>query len=490
MSLPLESLTPCFQGLVPAMLYTCSRDGVPNVAFLSHVDYVDARHVALSFQFFNKSRRNIAENPRALVRVFDPDTMQGYELRVRYVRSETSGPIFDGMALRIEAIASHEGLKGVFRLIAADIYEVLSVEPAPDEPGAPAASPACASRVSEERFTLRALQELSARINRSRTLDELLDSMLGAIDDLFGFGHAMILLAGEQPGRVVTVASRGYPQSGIGAEVGFGEGIVGMVAEARAPIRIAGMMRELLYARAVAERMKSEGLRPDERRIPLPGLPNPESQLGIPLLVRDELVGVLCIESEIPYRFHEQDRAYFEVLGRYFAIALQNLLLREREEEEPPATGEAAPAGPTSGAARGAAPEAAPAAPAEARPAAGATAAASICAPGRPRHEVAFYRDDECILVDGEYLIRSLPARLLWKILREHQADGRTTFTNRQMRLDRSLGLPEFRDNLESRLLLLRRRLEEKCPTIRLVPAGRGRLALDLACDLALVERP
>lgn len=487
MSVPLETLTPCFQGLVPALLYTCSRDGVPNVAFLSHVDYVDARHVALSFQFFNKSRRNIAENPQALVRVFDPDTMQGYELRLRYVRSETSGPIFEGMALRIEAIASHEGLKGVFRLRAADIYEVLSVEPAPDEPGASAASPACASRVSEERFTLGALQELSARINRSRTLDELLDSMLGAIDDLFGFGHAMVLLAGEQPGRLVTVASRGYPQRGIGAEVGFGEGIVGMVAEARAPIRIAGMMRELLYARAVAERMKSEGLRPDDRRIPLPGLPNPESQLGIPLLVRDDLVGVLCIESEIPYRFHEQDRAYFEVLGRYFAIALQNMLLQEREEE--PRGAEETASGATSEAARGAAPEAASVAPAEARPVAGAKAASSICAP-RPRHEVAFYQDDECILVDGEYLIRSLPARLLWKILREHQADGRTTFTNRQMRLDRSLGLPEFRDNLESRLLLLRRRLEEKCPTIRLVPAGRGRLALELACELALVERP
>ena len=131
----LESLATCFQGILPAHLFTCSSDGVPNAAYLSHVEFVDPRHVALSFQFFNKSRRNIAENPNALVLLSDPDSGQGWQLRLRYVRSETEGPLFERMALRIEAIASYCGLKGIFKLRAADVYEVRSIEAVPEELG-------------------------------------------------------------------------------------------------------------------------------------------------------------------------------------------------------------------------------------------------------------------------------------------------------------------------------------------------------------------
>ena len=73
-----------------------------------------------------------------------------------------------------------------------------------------------------------------------------------------------------------------------------------------------------------------------DSRIPLPGLAQPESQLGIPLLVRDELVGVLCIETERSFRFHEEDRTFLELLGGYLAIAIQNALLRERTEDGEP----------------------------------------------------------------------------------------------------------------------------------------------------------
>ncbi len=460
----LESLATCFQGLIPATLFTCSREGLPNAAILSHVDYVDPEHVALSFQFFNKSKANICENPHALVSVIDPDTSQGWALRLRYVRSETSGPVFERMALRIEAIASYSGLKGIFRLLAADIYRVVSIEKIDDEGPRPIGATAAARRTADPIFTVQALQDLATRIHRADSLERLLDSILEGLEASFGFTHSMILVPAAEQGVLVTIASRGYPESGVGAEVRFGEGIAGLVAEAQKPIRISGLIRQLLYAYAVHRRASEQGLCPRDYRIELPGLAAPDSQLGVPLLNRGELVGVLCVESELPYRFHEEDKSSIELLGSYLAIAIGSMQLQERAESL--------------------ADVAAPPVLAPGRSAAGATRR------NVPTREVTYFSHDECILVDGDYLIRSLPARILWKLLNTWQADGRLEFTNRELRLDRSLNLPEWKDNLESRLLLLRRRLEQKCPELRIVPRARGRFALELGADVVLVQKP
>ena len=455
MSLGLEQLASCFQGIVPAMFYTCAKDGTPNAAYLSQVEYVDPTHVALSFQFFNKSRRNIAENPQAVVHVTDPDTAQGWALRLRFERSETAGPIFERMFWRIEAIASYTGMKGIFKLIAADIYTVESVEKVPEEAGqVDRTAPPLRAKPPDPVFTMKALQDLSMQINTADSLEHLLDSIVVGLKRHFNFSHSMIALAGEKPDTLVMIASRGYEQSGAGAEVQFGEGIIGLVAEAKKPIRISGLLRGMLHAYAAKRRAEETGWCADDRRVPLPGLENPSSQLGVPLMVRGELVGVLCIESETPYRFHEEDKTAIELLGSYLAVAIQNMQLQQDEDEDADESSDAVT-----------------------QPA------------GGPRRELTYYRGDEVVMLDGEYLIRSLPARILWKLLQARRQEGRVEFTNRELRLDKSLGLPAFKDNLETRLLLLRRRLDEKAGDLRLVPRGRGRFALEVGGDLELIER-
>lgn len=121
-----DEIKPAMQGVLPSHVATCSLDGTPNTSVVSQVYYVDSGHVALSYQFFSKTIKNIKENPRALAWLTNPETLETWDLEIEYDHSETSGPVFDVMDMQIEAIASLTGMKGIFKLRAADIYRVLS----------------------------------------------------------------------------------------------------------------------------------------------------------------------------------------------------------------------------------------------------------------------------------------------------------------------------------------------------------------------------
>jgi hypothetical protein len=446
-----ESMMPAFQGIVPALLATCSRDGEPNVTYLSQVHYLDPRHVALSCQFFNKTRRNVEENPFATVLLHHPVTLDTHRLRLRFDHAETSGPLFDAMAMRIQAIASHSGMKGVFRLFSADVYEVLDCDPVEGFllPPDPVLDAMPETRLPAGPLTeLRGLQTVSEQIARAADLEALLEGALTALDELLGFSHAMVLVPDEAGERLYAVASRGYGAGGIGAEVATGAGIIGTVARSRRLMRVAGVGGELRYGRAirgrVAEVEGGDALAPE---LPLPGLPDAQAQLAIPLLAAGRLRGVLAVESRDPLQFDEWDEAFLGIVGNQIAMGMDRLQDEEERESAEPA-------------------------PAAAR-----------------TRTLVYYRNDDCVFVDGEYLIRNVPGKILWKLLTLHRREGRTEFSNRELRLDPSLGLPPLKDNLESRLILLRRRLAEKCPEIRLVPVRRGRFALELACGVELSER-
>ena len=98
------------------------------------------------------------------------------------------------------------------------------------------------------------------------------------------------------------------------------------------------------------------------------------------------------------------------------------------------------------------------------------------------------YTADHSVFVDGDYLIKGVAGAILWKLLREQLEQGRTEFTNREMRLDATLGLPDISENLEARLILLQKRLTERCLFLGLEKTGRGRFRLRVARPLQLVE--
>lgn len=87
---------------------------------------------------------------------------------------------------------------------------------------------------------------------------------------------------------------------------------------------------------------------------------------------------------------------------------------------------------------------------------------------------------DDSVFIDGDYPIKGVSGRLLVYMLRRHLETGQREFTNRELRPAPDLRLPEFKDNLETRLILLRRRLEERAGSVRLLRLGRGQLCLEL----------
>jgi len=123
-----DAIRPVLDNGIPAGMATCSAAGVPNMTVVSQVYYVDTQHVAVSFQFFNKTVRNVRENPRAAVCINDLMATAHWVMQLQFERSESEGPVFETMSLQIEAIASATGMAGIFKLRAADIYRVLSWE--------------------------------------------------------------------------------------------------------------------------------------------------------------------------------------------------------------------------------------------------------------------------------------------------------------------------------------------------------------------------
>src|SRR5207247_8837591 len=99
-----DEIKPAMQGVIPSHVVTCSRDGAPNATSISQVYYVDRDHVALSHQFFNKTVRNVRENPRAVVWVISPEIFDACDMEVVFYCSMKSGYVFETMVILFEYI--------------------------------------------------------------------------------------------------------------------------------------------------------------------------------------------------------------------------------------------------------------------------------------------------------------------------------------------------------------------------------------------------
>jgi GAF domain/Pyridoxamine 5'-phosphate oxidase len=444
LTIALESIASCFEGIIPSSICTCSADGTPNVTYLSIVHRIDSHHVGLSYQFFNKTRENMLHNPFVQVVVISAGDLRQYRLDLRYERTETEGAIFHRVNTRLDAVASQTGMSQVFRLQGVDIFEVLDCRPMNAEAGGE-------GLLKTDYLPL--IEEFTARLAACNDLEAVINTSLDALSAQFGYDHSFLMVPDEEGKRLFTLSSHGFGVSGIGSEAWIGEGILGFAAEHREVVRTTNFSRDVLYSNAVRSALACRGEDSSlEREIALPGLSEVQSQLVVPLLAQDRLLGILCLQSATAGRFLSDDERVIRIAARQMAVSmalLERAAIRE-PQEVPRRTYQADP-----------------------------TVTSTV------RH----YKANDSIFIDDAYLIKGIAGRIFWKLLQSYIHGGRVDFTNKEIRLDASLQLPDIKDNLEARLILLRRRLQEHCDFVSLNPVGRGQLRLDVRRQLTLEEQ-
>ncbi len=172
------------------------------------------------------------------------------------------------------------------------------------------------------------LQRVSSEINSTLDLHEIYETALRTMDDLFEFHHAYILLLEPDKQTLRVVASRGFENQALGGRVPVGTGVVGVVAQKRKMLQVTNLGQQRAYAAAQRRQLlKSDRATELGDAVPIPGLANAESQLAVPLLIRDELIGVFSIETPVRRTFSDHERTLVSIVANQIASAIRNAQL-------------------------------------------------------------------------------------------------------------------------------------------------------------------
>jgi len=155
-----------------------------------------------------------------------------------------------------------------------------------------------------------ALHRVSGTLMRTLNLDQLLESILEVLQRSFGYPHCAILLVDKEREKLRIEAARGYLREMVGkVEFKIGqEEIVGWVAANRMPLNVPDVNQDDRYV----EKAKGIG-----------------SEIAVPMLVGEKLVGVLDVQSTEVNAFGEDDLRTLSSIAAQAALAIERARLYE-----------------------------------------------------------------------------------------------------------------------------------------------------------------
>jgi len=150
------------------------------------------------------------------------------------------------------------------------------------------------------------LYDASQAVLAAFDLDEVLNQVLAIVRDYFHLQHGSIMLLDETSQKLLVRAHFGDCQLPDDFYVPFGKGITGAAAKARRPIYSPDVTTDRRYINKI---------------------PSTRSELAVPLMVRDEVVGVLDCQSDLPAFFDNETVDLLTLFATQASIGLQNAKL-------------------------------------------------------------------------------------------------------------------------------------------------------------------
>ncbi|MDK1117713.1 MAG: GAF domain-containing protein [Anaerolineae bacterium] len=181
-------------------------------------------------------------------------------------------------------------------------------------------------RVAVEQFRLNQInlvREVSAQIANVMNLDDLARKITKLIQQTFNYYYVGIFTCHPGDQKLLFRSSASAPRNknrepDVSLEIEMGQGLIGQAA----------------YS---GERIVVEDVNADNRYRYIPILPNTKSEVVLPLIVEDRVVGVLDVQSEQLQAFHPNDLIVLDALAANVARAVEsaNLYsnLRRRTEQ-------------------------------------------------------------------------------------------------------------------------------------------------------------
>ena len=299
----LENVATIVKTVVPydlfaILLYSEPSHGLRIRYAIGHRDEVVRNFVVP----LNEGVTGIAAATRAPVMIDDVRDDPRYLNALDAVRSELAVPmtargrlvgVLDVQSTRVKAYTEQH--RALMRLIASRV--AVSIDNA-----------RLYARVERQNRTLRTLAHLSQEFSSILDLDELLGKIAATIRALINYDAFSIFLVDTEKKVLRHRFSVRYDQRVNLDNIPLGKGITGAAAESREPVRVLNTIEDPRY---------------------IPSHDGINSELAVPLIVQDRVVGVLDVESDRVAFFTEDHQRTLSVLAPQIASSVENARLYE-----------------------------------------------------------------------------------------------------------------------------------------------------------------